>query len=69
MHPVPAIGIEGRRAEQLGQLPGSLPPQEIHLEEALLAVEPAGRPDEVEAVGCRDGRNAQIVALDLHRCR
>ncbi|HKY31966.1 MAG TPA: hypothetical protein VJV23_05470 [Candidatus Polarisedimenticolia bacterium] len=57
--PVP---VESRRAEQLGQLPGRLAPQEVHLEEPVLGMSEAGDTRGILPRGGLDGGDAQPVA-------
>ena len=52
-------------ADELGKLSGSDAPHEIHLEEAILRMQEAGRASYVHAVAATNCRNAVIVTLEL----
>jgi hypothetical protein len=66
---VRAVERQGARPEQLGQLAGGAAAQQVHLEEALLAMHEAGGISQVEPAGAADGRHAVRIALDRHRRR
>ena len=61
------VHLEGGPAEQRGELAGGAAPQEVHLEEAVLRVEKAGRPRHVGAAAPAHDRDAVRVPLDPHR--
>ena len=69
VHPVAEVELQERGAEDLGELASGPAAQEVHLEEALLGMEEAGRPGDVDAVGAADRGDPQGVALDRHRRR
>ena len=59
-----AIGFDGGRAEEFGELAGALAAQEIHLEEALLGVDETESAGDVRTVLPTDRRHPESVALD-----
>ncbi len=61
---VALVGGDGALAEQLGQLAGRHPAQQVHLEVALLGVHETGGVGHVVAAGAADQRHAQRVAGD-----
>jgi len=66
MHPESPVLGQKRRPEQCGQFPGGGPPHQVHLEEAILAVQVPERPSQVGPIGAGEGGNACSVALDGH---
>ncbi len=67
MHADLAVRVEDRRPDHLGQLAGRIPPQQVHLEEAILPVHKAGGKRQIEPVLGVDRGDAQLVAFDAHR--
>ena len=57
------------RSEQLRQFAGGGASQQIHLEEAFLAVNETGGPGDVDPVGAANGGHAVAIALYGHRPR
>ena len=69
MESVALVGVQGDSAEQFGELTGRLPPDQVHLEKAVLAVNEPRRVREVVAVRCRDCRDSVRIAFDRHGTR
>jgi hypothetical protein len=69
VQPVRAVERQRLRPEQLGQLAGGAAAQQVHLEEAFLAVHEAGRVGQVEPVGAANRRHAVGVARHRDRRR
>jgi len=67
----PCVAIRGQRqrAEQLRQLAGRTTPQQVHLKEAILRVQPAGRPGQIQPIGGSNRRHALGIAVDRRRRR
>jgi len=59
--------IERRRAHELGELPGSEPPGQVHLEEAVLRMSKAGAEGEVGPARRAHRHDAEAIALEQHR--
>jgi hypothetical protein len=64
MHPSLSVHRQRGATEQLGQLARRAAALQVHLEEAFLGVQEAGRPREVAAIPSAKGGHAQLVALD-----
>ena len=63
VHAVLLVGVDGDRAEQLGQFARRGAAQQVHLEVAFLRVHVAERAHRVGLVGGIDGDHAERVAL------
>jgi hypothetical protein len=66
VQPHPSIAWHGLPAEERREFPGGRAPQKIHLEEAILGVQPAEGAGDVGAVAAAYRGHAQGVALDRH---
>jgi len=60
---VGAVGFQGAFAEECGELAGGAPPHEVHLEEAILGVQPAEGCGEIGACGAAERGRAEGIAL------
>jgi hypothetical protein len=69
VQPVRAVDRQGFRTEQLGKFAGRAAAQQVHLEEAFLAVHEAGGIRQVDAAGAADGGHAVGIARDRHCAR
>ena len=65
----PPVEIRRIRAEKLRQLSRRGAPQQVHLKEAVLTVDEAGRAGDVGPAAAPDGGDAVAIALYGHRPR
>src|ERR1700687_1233426 len=68
VYPHASVLCDRNAAEQLGELAGGRTPKQVHLEEAILAMDKAERARHVQSTGGSDRRNAQGVTLHPNRC-
>jgi hypothetical protein len=61
-----AVDVQRRRADQAAEFAGAGAAQQVHFEEAFLAVQEAERACQIEPVGGGDGGHAGGVAIHLH---
>src|SRR5262249_41399036 len=60
----PAVLRQGGRTEELGELSSGRPPQQIHLEEAVLSMDKAQSARSVQSIRGADGGNSERIAVD-----
>src|SRR5262249_16382475 len=63
----PAVLRQGGATEELRELSSGRPPQQIHLEEAVLRMDKAQSARSVQSIRGADGRNTERIAVDKDR--